>query len=425
MVKPLFDKPPAIEKKETGRINLTRQYQLITPLFGGGVKANVVDITNPIRGTAVRGQLRFWWRATRGGQFGKDGLAAMKAREDEIWGSMATAKKGEKRPLAVQIAVRLDNLGIPDTPFIHQRNKNNILKPVANKQSVVPAYAAFSLQRSDEDIQAGKLPYTVQKDIAFTLNINLAEDHRQDVEIALWAWETFGGIGARTRRGFGSLQCIAQRENGKPKSLLETPCTAAEIKKAINQQLELITGEWPKDVTHVSSKLFFEIVEIKGDASSAWQVLIKELRDFRQSREGNEYGPTHWPEANAVRSAAGKNVSSKSPDLGDVFPRAQLGLPILFHFPQERDLEDATLTGMNKERMASSLILRPIICGQNQAFGLAICLNSPVIPDGGIALDGKSVMHTLTPDEAKKIVPLDGETSLMKAFFKHLRELYK
>ena len=61
-----------------------RRYKLITPLYGGGVKAGEVDTVTPIRGTAVRGQLRFWWRAIRGGQF--DGnLAKMKEKEDEMW----------------------------------------------------------------------------------------------------------------------------------------------------------------------------------------------------------------------------------------------------------------------------------------------------------------------------------------------------
>ena len=29
-----------------------------------------------------------------------------------------------------------------------------------------------------------------------------------EIEAALWAWETFGGLGARTRRGFGALHLL-------------------------------------------------------------------------------------------------------------------------------------------------------------------------------------------------------------------------
>src|SRR5262249_2156372 len=36
------------------------------PSFGGGVPPVEPDPSYPIRGTAIRGQLQFWWRATRG-----------------------------------------------------------------------------------------------------------------------------------------------------------------------------------------------------------------------------------------------------------------------------------------------------------------------------------------------------------------------
>jgi CRISPR/Cas system CMR-associated protein Cmr1 (group 7 of RAMP superfamily) len=40
----------------------TLDCQLITPLYGGGVKAHTIDESMPIRVSSIRGQLRFWWR---------------------------------------------------------------------------------------------------------------------------------------------------------------------------------------------------------------------------------------------------------------------------------------------------------------------------------------------------------------------------
>lgn len=59
--------------------------QIITPLFGGGVEAGMPDETMPIRATAIRGQLQFWWRATRGAicSSQKD----LFARHTDIWGT--------------------------------------------------------------------------------------------------------------------------------------------------------------------------------------------------------------------------------------------------------------------------------------------------------------------------------------------------
>ena len=62
--------PSAIEKRaEDKRITQVRRYKVITPLFGGGVDPAKADPVTVVRATEIRGHLRFWWRATRGGQF--------------------------------------------------------------------------------------------------------------------------------------------------------------------------------------------------------------------------------------------------------------------------------------------------------------------------------------------------------------------
>src|SRR5882672_8573884 len=71
----------------TARGGEERSYriELITPLFGGGVEAGENDATMPVRGTAIRGQLQFWWRATRGAACAT--LAEMRERHRAVWGA--------------------------------------------------------------------------------------------------------------------------------------------------------------------------------------------------------------------------------------------------------------------------------------------------------------------------------------------------
>ena len=69
----LTDEIKALEKRPRADLIVQeRTYKLITPLYGGGVEAGKTDSVTPIRGTEIRGQLRFWWRAMRGGQFNGD-----------------------------------------------------------------------------------------------------------------------------------------------------------------------------------------------------------------------------------------------------------------------------------------------------------------------------------------------------------------
>ena len=142
--KPAIDTPPDVTiKQPEGVITQKREYQLITPLFGGGVTPAEADPVTVIRASEIRGHLRFWWRACRGGQFNGD-LTAMKKSEDAVWG--ATYKKGDEpipQKRTVQITVEVLNVGILIKPFRIEVDKKgrNQTKPNAG----IPPYAAFPL----------------------------------------------------------------------------------------------------------------------------------------------------------------------------------------------------------------------------------------------------------------------------------------
>ena len=64
------------------------QCQLLTPLYGGGVESATVDQRMPIRVSAIRGQLRIWWRllAKHKWKLGDD--VAIRKAEFALWGGM-------------------------------------------------------------------------------------------------------------------------------------------------------------------------------------------------------------------------------------------------------------------------------------------------------------------------------------------------
>src|SRR5258708_2550387 len=82
------------------------EIDVITPLFGGGVEARTNDPVTIIRGSSIRGHLRFWWRATRGRSL--PDLAALRKREGEIWGTPEV-------PSEVTIEVEIRNAGREET----------------------------------------------------------------------------------------------------------------------------------------------------------------------------------------------------------------------------------------------------------------------------------------------------------------------
>src|SRR5437588_12319874 len=76
-------------------IKQERKYQLITPLYGGGVSPAESDPITVVRATEIRGHLRFWWRAYNAGKYGD--LASLKKAEDELWGAASKKEVKQKK----------------------------------------------------------------------------------------------------------------------------------------------------------------------------------------------------------------------------------------------------------------------------------------------------------------------------------------
>lgn len=410
MRQPKSSEVPEIKANREGIITQVREYELITPLFGGGVTPAEADPVTVVRGTEVRGHLRFWWRATQGGRFNGD-LAAMKEAEDNLWG--AAASEHVRGPSRVQVVVTVTNEGTLDRPFEVGQNR----RPSSRNGSVVPGYAAFPLQPPQNEAKPGMQTKSVRAGVVFDLKIDFPFENRKEIEATLWAWETFGGLGARTRRGFGALRCM--KVDGKEHSLLSTNRVEQQIRQAMQNYVS--SGKWPNHVAHLSQTPGHNLkVAGRGrDAVTAWQTLIKKLQRFRQNRDGNRgFGLSSWPEPNAIRSLVGKPIKGNR-TLVNKFPRARFGLPVVFHMPHDSGIDDLSLQGTEFDRLASPLILRPLACADG-AVGLALILVAPQEPLNGLILKGasgkSSVQANLTTSEARNIPPLNGETDVLKKF---------
>jgi len=424
--------------EEIKLITQVRSYELITPLFGGGIYPGEADPVTVIRGTEIRGQLRFWWRACRGGRFNGN-LAEMKEAEEKLWGAAST----EKRPMPSQVVVVLlpEHGGEAKQPFeivagpVDNRTGQPKLKPKANESVALP-YAAFPLQPSEREIRAGGIGMktkTVRTNVRFTLKITYPDKQQQEVEAALWAWETFGGVGARTRRGFGALKLVSV--DGKPITLPR----AAEIEAKIRQGLEkyVVSGTWPACMPHLSLNPHMKVTDKHADPKTVWDYLIKRLRDFRQNRSGaspRQPGRSRWPEPDEIRRLTDCRCGRHANSLSDIgkFPRVAFGLPVVFQF-KDKDAGDPYNTKLtcgekDYDRLASPLILKPLVCADG-AVGLAVVLEGTgvgMVP-GGLVLKNEEKPEMSWPVEAKieaheaqKIPPLNGEADVLKAFLKRI-----
>jgi CRISPR-associated protein Cmr1 len=119
----------------------------------------------------------------------------------------------------------------------------------------------------------------------------------------------------------------------------------------------------------------------------AWKQVIGCLQKFRQGEEvgrnrgsGNRPGRSRWPEPETIRRVTERR-SPRHARLAhipnDAFPRAEFGLPIVFHFQGEGEPPDTVLYPLGAERMASPLILKPLALANGKAVPLILQLISP------------------------------------------------
>lgn len=323
---------------------------LITPLFGGGVEAGHADPHLPIRGSSIRGQLQFWWRATRGIAFSRrDDLFAAHC---DIWGTINRRSKVdiEVRDVDAQPATAAD------------------WKALSTGQL---AYALFPFQSQNGP--------TFLKAASFTLRLRFPDNRRQDIDAALRGWLNFGGLGARTRRGCGALFCdaLAPQNPGDLKHWLGTTIDrrGSETLQWPTLSDELLTGTPSTDPT------------------DTWRRLIGLLQSFRQGKGfarnpgGDRPGRSRYPEPETIRRVARCHAPAHGrladiPD--DAFPRAELGLPIVFHFKDKGDPATTVLypdgaNGAGRDRMASPLILKPLALRDRRILPVILRLSTPAL----------------------------------------------
>ncbi|MCF6192455.1 MAG: type III-B CRISPR module RAMP protein Cmr1 [Candidatus Hydrothermae bacterium] len=435
--KPPQEAPPPV-KTHPGLIRQVRTYRLITPLFGGGAEPQKPDEVTVVRASEIRGILRFWWRAIRGGRYPT--IEKLRQAEDAIWGSAAGKEKSGPSPVSLEVRV-----------LQRGRKRHEVQIPTRNGPKRYPfgdprspyGYVAFPLRDSGNGVQDG---------VEFALYITIRDtsvqaggktlDVVEEVEAAVWAWETFGGVGARTRRGFGALELVKVEENGEEKSVDRLPASPSQVKSWIMDRLgRYVAGDYRlSDVPHLSRQPLLEVLpQTFRDGESAWKALIIKLQEFRQKRH-KRFGLSLWPEANVIRKIHGLPMKWPpgilNPQFVEKFPRARFGLPIIFPMPHDKRLKnmDILLYGQaskdndkHLDRLASPLILRPLAC-QEGYVGLALVLEGPKEPPGGLLLetDGKThpIRADLTQQEASQ-EPLrrilHGEPDVLKAFLKTLK----
>jgi CRISPR-associated protein Cmr1 len=337
-------------KRETIELEL----RLITPMFGGGYKARKVDPLLPIRPAAIRGHLRFWWRATAGARYAS--VADLHKAETELWGG--ASKKDN--PAVGKVALQVHILSAGEIASYSQ-----VAPESRPKEGPLHGYFLFPFQEQKE---RGIQPAVGRRDVAFTLRLSLdaslSEAQRAEVRTALKAWIAFGGVGARTRRGCGALTVLGNNAN---QWLPPTQGLAQWLGMPSNTASP---HEW---TTLAGAR---GIIVHPTSPEKAWRELGQFWARFRKGHFAQAYSPMSGGKWRDYRQ-----VLCQLRNQGNTLRLAKpfLGLPIIYQ--EIKGAKNLCFTGTlepaQSGRMASPVILKPIALQGGRFGALVLVMHAP------------------------------------------------
>lgn len=287
-----------------------------------------------LRVPTLRGQLRWWWRTMHAGYLE---LEDLKKLENAVWGDT-------KRGSPVRLTVR--TIGKPEAILADFKEEytsasgNLSLRPAFKfaqkhdlqiERQTTPGYLFLSFGMDDERTERGPKDrfqrHYVEPGAKWSLAIDIvpaekgdseqdatilltAEQIRLQVHAALWLLTNHGGVGAKSRNGFG---CFAGGPVGSIKSLDDCDKAAAALRSALT-----LSNEFRFDKAGSPSLQRAETLDLQFSAKNPWQAIDRvgiAYRNFTQA---------------GTSTGHGKHCEEK----------AALGLPRKIHRrPHQQDLE--------------------------------------------------------------------------------------
>ena len=212
-------------------------FRIVTPMFIGGANQEPGD---GIRPPSVKGALRFWWRALNWGSFYERGQqneneALNKLHEEEarLFGVATDGKSRGQGCFLLEVTNQPPlNHFVDDWPQSHTARG-------ANSKSGYLGLGLFEMNEHSQRkaIFEDKL-FSIRLLFKANKNEEASRDDIEQIRTALVAFGLFGGLGGRSRRGFGSVALINMdgEKVTQTQSLNEYKKAIGEIRKQITTQ---------------------------------------------------------------------------------------------------------------------------------------------------------------------------------------------
>lgn len=265
---------------------LTAVFRVVTPLFLGG--SDPVEVAE-LRVPSLKGALRFWWRALMWGKV--TNIHELRQREAQLFGS---SQEGQSKVF----------LCLEATQSISPLRRGALLartgeRAASPKEAVVEdgaRYLGYGLMDAftGKNTQEGRLTRPcLPAPFEFKLHIRFAPDitseQQNEFIAALTVFGLCGGLGSRSRRGFGSVTLTSLTGEGVDR--WAPPANAQEWEQALYKTCSdfLQKGDLPGWTSF--AKGTSKVLLLSSSPTSPLQLLARIGRDFVFYRSAGRRNP--------------------------------------------------------------------------------------------------------------------------------------
>lgn len=354
---------------------LTVTLKTVTPLFLGGAEPNE---RAELRAPSIKGAMRFWYRAIDA-DYVKNEPKIFGSTDEGQGGFFLRTGKDIKEPQEWN-PTHYDKLTIKHPNYDANKGHNEKTWQLNGIK-----YLSYSLKLGDKKPKF--IPTDKDIKLLFTLRPNAHPDCKKALLSSLWLLGHIGGLGSRSRRGFGTV--ALQSWEWEDKSTIELPIAHSadspekwleQFQKGLNMIKDWFKGERVVDHTVFGSNTKFYLlngfpIETRGGKPfEPWEMALNEaglrMQTFRQR---------YKPDYDNVRNHLIAKAGNGGVFLKEAPQRTAFGLPLTFQYSKLPTNSNKTIfQGHPYERNASPLHIRIVKIG-DVCNPLFILLDAPLI----------------------------------------------
>lgn len=401
----------------------TLNLEFVTPCFLGGASPEVPEW----RAASVRGQLRWWFRAVAGGQLGGR-LETMRKLEASVFGTTHRASAltvrtlgaphatGKGAPFSFGSALLAHQLaalwGDGSTATIRRLRLNN----AEGKEFPVNPLQYLAYGPVDRgQLVRGCFRAGEAAQLELRWSRSPGAEARALFDLALWAWLNLGGIGSRSRKGFGSLSAVDATSELAP---TQRGALQSQLREKLRGLVEPNGSSLPEWTCFSSASRVY----LGQRPFPSWHEALSHLGAWLMAYRRRYGHPSDGRVLSGLALASRDYAWAGNPTApgAEVPDRAGFGLPLAFRFRTGGRPETSVLIDGEKDdeaRRASPLLLHVTRLGAGAYLPVLTYLPARFLP----AKQQLRLKQRKGPRSTRASAPTPGQLGVVERFLTDLK----